>query len=40
MGSWRREYLAALENRDRHEQADVDIYNACNRILAKMAGSC
>ncbi|MCJ1363614.1 hypothetical protein MMC16_002721 [Acarospora aff. strigata] len=35
MGSWRREYLAALENRDRHEQADVDIYNAYTNLADK-----
>lgn len=34
MTSWHREYLAALEDRDVHEKANVDIFNACNRLLA------
>ncbi|KAI9871918.1 MAG: hypothetical protein M1830_002294 [Pleopsidium flavum] len=32
MTSWRREYLTALENRDKHEKANVEIYNAYTKL--------
>lgn len=38
MSSWHREYLVALENRDMHEKAHADIFNACNRFLADPDG--
>ncbi len=31
MTSWRREYLTALENRDKNEKANIETYNACNK---------
>jgi hypothetical protein len=31
MTSWRREYLTALENRDKNEKANIETSNTCNK---------